>query len=312
MKTPGKAILATLLCVAMAAPTLAGASGSTAGDAAAAAKGEAVITMRLDGEISVNPQGRVHDYEIRTKMTPGVQQLLDTAIPNWRFEPVLVDGKPVIARAPMRVVVAATQTGQNYSIRIDNVIFRPNTSAEFATEAKLSEADDGYRIEGVKMTPPSYPGDLMRKGVEGLVVLTVRINQDGSVGDVFAEQSSLLNVKGNPAQLEPALALLERSAVTTARRWRFRIHGSELATMNPIEHTVRVPVQYAIGTVRNLDFTGTWRYEYRGPHRMAPWLAAAGEDMIVGVSDLSSGEMLSGSPSLRLLNRDQALGASAP
>ena len=57
------------------------------------------------------------------------------------------------------------------------------------------------------------------------------------------------------------------------------------------------------------DFTGSWRREYRSPLRTAPWLAKETSGEVVGVSDLLNGEMLSGNPTLRLLNREQTLGA---
>ena len=312
MNTLGKAIAAALLCVGVAAPALGAVPDANARGTTRAVQGESVITMRLDGEISVDPQGRVHDYTIRTDTTPGVQKLLDHAIPSWRFEPVLVNGAPVIARSPMRVVVAATQTGKDYSIRIDNVLFRPNTDEEIAADLELRAATDGFRIRSQKMQPPSYPPVLLHNGVEAMVLLNLRLNPDGSVGDVIAEQSSLLNVKGPPARLERARAHLEHGAVANARHWRFRIEAPDPAALSASDLTVRVPVSYAIGTKQAADFAGTWRYEYRGPRHTAPWLENSAKDVIVGVSDLSSGEMLSGSPSLRLLNRDQALGASAP
>lgn len=312
MKTPGKALASALLCIAMAAQAVAGNKGAVRGNHPAV-QGEAVITMRLDGEISVDPQGRVHDYKIRTDVTPGVRALLDRSIPTWRFEPVLVGGKPVIARAPMRVVVAARQNKDGMAIWIENAIFRPNTSEEFAADHALRAAADGFRIHSVRMNPPGYPKDLLHDGVEGIVLLNVLVGPDGRVADVIAEQSSLLNVKGLPARLEPARALLERVSVLNARQWRFRVDAPNPAALGADDLTVRVPVEFRIGTRHDApELSGTWRYEYRGPARTAPWLADDSDTMVVGVSDLTSGEMLSGTPSLRLLDRNEALGLSAP
>lgn len=312
MKTPGKAIAVALLCVAMTTPAAAAAPDATARGASRSVQGEAVITMRLDGEISVNPQGGVHDYKIRTDVTPGVRQLLDRVIPAWKFEPVLVDGRPVIARSPMRVVVAARQNKGGLSIWIENAIFRPNTSEEFAEDLALREAADGFRIRSERMNPPGYPAELMREGVEGIVLLNVLVGRDGRVADVIAEQSSLLNVKGTPGRLEPARALLERVSVLNARHWRFRVEGADPAALDADDLTLRIPVEFRMGNGRVAqELTGTWRYEYRGPARTPPWLKGDRDAMVVGVSDLSSGEMLSGRPSLRLLDREQALAPAA-
>jgi TonB family protein len=306
-KRAGKAIAIALLCVAMAAPA-AWAGRATATEA----QGEGVITMRLDGELSVDPQGRVHDYKIRTETTPSVRQLLDRAIPTWRFAPVLVDGKPVIARSPMRVVLAAQPADGHYKIRIDNVLFMPNSDEEYEADKKFRKATDGYDIRSVSMRPPSYPSQLLHAGVGGLVLLNVRVSAEGKVEQAFAVQSSLLDVKGRAAHLEPARAVLERSAIAAARHWRFRIDAPDPQALSPSERTLRIPVEYMMDHPGKRDLTGAWRHEFRGPNVTAPWLRDGQDNMIVGVSDLTGGEMLSGSPSLRLLNRDEALGLSAP
>jgi TonB family protein len=312
MNTPGKAMAAALLCVALGAPAAPAAAVTAAAEAAPAAQGEAVITMRLDGEISVDPQGRVHDYKIRTDLTPGVRALLDRVIPTWRFEPVVVGDKPVIARAPMRVVVAATQGEGGYRIQIDNVLFMPNSEEEYAAEKKLRDAQDGYSITRVQMRPPTYPSQLLHAGVGGVVLLNVLVSPDGSVEDVAAVQSSLLDVRGRARQLEPGRLILERNAVANARSWKFRIDAADARALSASARTLRVPVEYMIDRPGNRDLTGAWRHEFRGPNTPAPWLRDGRDPMVVGVSDLTSGEMLSGSPSLRLLNRDQALGVAAP
>lgn len=306
MRTPGKAIVAVLLWIAIAVPA------ASAGRVVPAAQGESVITMRLDGELSVDAGGAVHDYTIRTEVTPGVQQFLDRVIPRWKFEPVLMDGKPVIARSPMRIVLAAEPADGNYTIRLDNVLFIPNSAEEHETDKKLRDARDGYGVESMRMRPPRYPPELLYAGVGGIVLLNVRVAPDGRVEEAFAVQSSLLDVKGRAWHLEPARVLLERNAVAAARQWRFRIDAPDPQALTPAQRTVRVPVEYAIDRPGNRELTGSWRHEYRGPNITAPWLQDAQDGMVVGVSDLASGEMLSGSPSLHLLNRNQALGAAAP
>ena len=312
MKTPGKAVAAALLCAAMTAAAMGTVAAANRPGAANAVQSEAVITMRLDGEISVDPQGRVHDYKVRTETTPGVRQLLDRVIPTWRFEPVLVDGKAVLARAPMRLVLAAAPSDGNYKIHVDNVLFMPNSDEEYAADKKIRDAIDGYAINSVSMRPPSYPAPLLHAGVSGIVLLNVRVAPDGRVEEAFAVQSSLLDVKGHAKRLEPGRLALERNAVVAARDWRFRVDAPDPAGLTPAERTLRIPVHYVIDEAGKRELTGNWRHEFRGPNVTAPWLRASRDTMVVGVSDLASGEMLSGSPSLRLLNRDQALGASAP
>ena len=57
---------------------------------------------------------------------------------------------------------------------------------------------------------PPYPADALARGIEGLVLLRVRIGADGSVEEAAIDQSS-----GTPS--------LDESALSTVRRqWRFR------------------------------------------------------------------------------------------
>lgn len=272
--------------------------------------GKQLVTMRLAGTLTVDTDGRVDDYQIRTKMPAPVKELLDKVIPAWRFEPVLVDGKVVRAQAPMRIVVAATEEGKGYRLRVDNVLFRANTREEYAAEAQ-AQAKQGIRISGKRMAPPRYPETLMMAGIEGIVLLAVRVAPDGQVADAIVTQSSLLNAAGlRTSDLDRLRGVMERSALAAARAWRFSIDLQPDTQMFEGK-TVRVPVHYMLNNNKQKqeDFTGSWRREYRSPLRTAPWLAKETGEEVVGVSDLLNGEMLSGNPTLRLLNREQTLGA---
>ena len=49
---------------------------ATTGVAAASkvqiAEGESVVTLRIDGELTIDPAGQVRDYKIRTKLDPKI------------------------------------------------------------------------------------------------------------------------------------------------------------------------------------------------------------------------------------------------
>lgn len=288
------------------------ASNVQAGEEAAVAQGEAVITMRLDGEITVDTLGRVHEYRIDTEMTPGVKALVDKVVPSWRFEPVVVDGKAITAASPMRLVIAAVKQEDGYRIRLDNVIFRPNTKEDYEKVRQSPVARDDVRIKAEKLRPPVYPATFMSAGVEAIVMLNVRVNEDGSVADVFAAQSSLLNVKGRQRDLERARVALEENAANTARQWRFHVEVLDRSKLSPSAMTIRIPVEYTLvrreSEAEDTLFTGTWRHEFRGPLRTTPWLTDNKDEQRVGASDLGGNEMLAGAPTLRLLDRDKVLG----
>ena len=297
---PMKWIAAGVLSLALCTPLAAVAADGVAS--------ERLITMRLEGRLTVDAEGHVQEYHIRSKMPAPVKALLDKAIPNWRFEPVLVEGKPVLAESPMRILVAGLEDGDKVRLRIDNVLFRANTREEFAAEMAEWAAND-VDIVPAKLPPPSYPHKLEDAGAEGIVLLALRLTADGRVAESWVMQSSLLNASGRSIDLERNRARFERSALAAAEAWRFKVKAKDDAALTPKAMTVSVPVEFTFRNVKEgSSFAGTWRREFRGPNRPVPWLA--GDDgETIGVSDLGNGEMLTGTPRLRLRNRDEALGA---
>ncbi len=132
-----------LRLIMLIAALLAGASAHAATNVDVA-KGEAVLTLRVDGQLSIDAQGNVVEYQIRTKLEPQVEKLVRRAVPGWRFKPIHVDGKPVIAQSPMRITLSAVEIEQGYKVMVDNVVFRPYTREEW--EAEEASRKDRPRI----------------------------------------------------------------------------------------------------------------------------------------------------------------------
>jgi TonB family protein len=176
-----------------------------------------------------------------------------------------------------------------------------------ADPAAVASAEKPRQFVGItsrKLFPPSYPSSLMKSGVEGVVLLILRLNPDGSVADVFASQSSLLNVKGKPELLDRARTMLEKNAAATAAKWTFDVQAKNMAALTSSDLTVSVPVEYVLtsGTTRGASLDGKWRHEFRGPNFPVPWLLA-GEDQMIGVSDLDSGQVMAGKATFRLKDK---------
>lgn len=283
-----------------------------------------MLTLCVDGDLTIGPDGKVQAYQPQTTLEPQIEALVSKAVNGWRFRPVTVDGVPVVAKSPMRITLAATEAKGGYAVRVDNVTFRPNTREDYeaalASEQKIRAQGETLDVTGEdqshwqhvvirsqKMSPPNYPEGLMAAGVEGVVLLNLRLNPDGSVAEVFASQSSLLNVKGGSARLlDRARTLLEKSAANAAGRWRFDVQAEDVAALKPSALTVRVPVEYVLGPAKrdgSASLTDKWRYEYRGPNFPVPWLIGA-DEQVVGVSDLNGSEMFSGTSPFKLLDQN--------
>lgn len=310
-----------MLKVGMLALLLACAGAQAEDRLAVQAAGESVMTMRVDGELVVGTQGEVEAYTLRTKLDPQLQQMLAKAIPAWKLVPMQQGGRPVRARTPMRITLAASEVTGGYEVKLDNVVFAPLTKEDFAAAkaAERAAAEAGERIAPVgeevkalvlvsakRLQPPGYPVGLMRAGVEGLVLLNLRLNPDGTVAEAFVAQSSLFNIKGRSEILDKARALLEKESMRAAQRWTFTIEASDPAALDNEDLTVRMPVKFVMNLPKKdkgETFAGDWRYEFRGPNLPAPWLMGKDGNQVVGVSDLNDSEQVSGGTPFRLSDR---------
>lgn len=309
----------------MLAGTMLAMAGAMAATKVQIAEGESVLTLRVDGELAIDPQGRVQDYTIRTKLDPQIERLVAKAVPAWRFEPITVNGKGIPAKSSMRITLAATEIKGGYQVRVDNIVFRTDSKEEYAASqaAIRSElerqqgmpAEAGAKpaapprqfvaITARKLIPPGYPEGLQKAGVEGVVLLNLRLRPDGTVADVFASQSSLLNVKGRPELLDRARTMLEKNAATKAAKWTFGVEAKDMAALTASDLTVRVPVEYTLSSTgtRSATLAGKWRHEFRGPSFPVPWLLGAEGEQTIGVSDLDSGEFLTGTSPFKLSDK---------
>ena len=260
----------------------------------AAAKGDpittpSVMTMRVDGEIAIDAQGKVLDYRIDTKLEPAVRAQLDKAIPKWSFFPVKIEGKPTAVKSRMRVTMLAREVAAGYAVSVDNVLFHDDraTTAPPSADGATALASS---ISSKSRVPPGYPKELMRSGVEGAVLVYILVTPEGKVGDVVAAQSSLFNVRGRTRTLDEALRLLESNTIAAVKKWRFNVPTGHNVS-DPNYMTVAVPVNYVMaGNTR--DAPGEWRIEIRSEHKSASWLPSSMLTQEVGISDLGSGEVM--------------------
>ncbi|NJK92954.1 MAG: energy transducer TonB [Blastochloris sp.] len=71
---------------------------------------------------------------------------------------------------------------------------------------------------------------MLRRGIQGVVMLRVLINPDGTPGDIKVDKSS-------------GYASLDRSAMQAAKRWKFNASKRDGAA---VQEWVRVPVSFKL------------------------------------------------------------------
>ena len=202
-------------------------------------------TYEMDavGEIEIGPDGAVKDYRLGGDLPQGVIQAVASNVRRWKFEPILVDGRPVIATTRMRLALAAVPTqGDQFALKVTNVWFG---------EPEKTRA----------LAPPLYPPAMQRAYAGGKVSLIVKVDANGNVVDAMPEQTSLSeDVKGKTANRWRRM--LEESSIAAARNWKFtsteKIDGEAMPTL------VRVPVVFSMG--------GQWSGFIPGPIQTVPWL----------------------------------------
>lgn len=243
---------------------------------AQAGDGDAAFELEAVGMIDVGPDGSVHDYVLETDLDPEVADLVDRTVRGWRFEPVLVEGRPVIAVTRMRLELEALPRDDGYALRVADVAFG--------------------EPESTSRTPPVFPRVAFDMRAEAIVSLLLRLDATGKVADVHVEQVSM-NIDGGKRGdfLRKRFAANSRKA---ALGWTFDM--GEIVGGEPVPAIVRVPIEFAF------DRKGAWneRPDYiPGPFHPSPWAKQAD----TGAGMLAQGEVQQLDPRVKL--RDDVIGS---
>jgi hypothetical protein len=216
-------------------------------------------SMLLTGDIVVTPAGTVASYTLdkADKVPADIASLVHDTAAAWRFEPVIVDGHPVNARAHMSLRVVARHEDPNSTGFVARV-----AGATFGDDAK-----EGEQIAYADHRPPSYPANAIGAHVEGTVILVMKIGRDGKVVDVAAEQVNLGTV-GSDSDLRVWRKSLANPSVQAARNWTFTVPTTGPHANDPF-YVVRAPITFALD--RTGDRYGKWEVYVPGPKETAEW-----------------------------------------
>jgi len=260
-------------------------AASASGGGAAAVRKQAVASMVVTGEIRVDERGHVtaHQIDQVEKVPAGVVGLFGRAVPQWRFEPVVVDGVARPARSKMRVRVVARKLDHgDYSIEFQDADFPGNGYAP------------GTYPSSKKMTQPRYPMGALSSGASAAVFVVVKVGPDGQPEDAVAEQVNLPFVAPEKV-MERYRKVFGDSAVRAAMASQFNppTAGEEVGKST----SVRVPYVFQVEGGKPVDVPyGQWASYVPGPYHPAPWRVGA----LGGSPDL----MATGAGAQPLVGRD--------
>ncbi|WP_266172147.1 energy transducer TonB [Dyella subtropica] len=248
-------IWVALLCLAFCGLALA--------DGPGAVRKRAEASMLVTGWVVVAPDGHVQSHELnkQEQLPPEVVDLIRRSTVNWRFEPVMLDGKPVAAKAKMslRVVAKREDGGDNFAARVAGATFGEPGAADPVT----------YKNGGA----PKYPEQAMRGRVSGTVYLLVRVDRSGKVADVAAEQVNL-EVVDSDKRMQAWRGVLADASIKAARKWTYNVPTSG-PHANDDSWIIRVPIAYHMleAGQSDADNYGRWQTYIPGPKEPVPWLS---------------------------------------
>ena len=273
------------------------------GDAVEVAAPESVMTMRVDGEVVFDTQGKVIEYKVITPdLEAGVHRFASEQLGAMRFEPVSIDGKLVNARtfARMTLLARPLENG-NFEVGMESVhFFKGKFDASGAPKMDPSEDDNriGEWTVASRGRNPGYPIGLMKAGISGAVAVRLLLREDGTVEDAFITQSALFNVRGRDATLDKARALFERESIKALKQWRFKPPAGKPDPGNLEWRSGDIAVFFTMIDY-NQNTSGQWRREARGPKRVASWEAQRDPRLLVGISAMNGDDGMM-SPDLRI------------
>ncbi|MCD9126263.1 energy transducer TonB [Luteimonas fraxinea] len=193
-------------------------------------------SILVTGHVDIALDGSISDYALdqQGKLPEHVVGLIGRAMPALRFEPVLSEGVPVLARAKMSLRLVATPAADgNMTIAIKGASF----GEEFSP-------DDTGRVQAIEMSPPRYPMNIAQIGGRGTVYLLVKVGRDGHVQDAAAEQTNLTAL-GSARQMDAIRRGLEKAALDKAKEWTFSPPTTGDAVSSDY-WVVRVPVDFTL------------------------------------------------------------------
>lgn len=235
---------------------------------------QAEASMTLSGVIDIGREGQVEGFQLdrREKVDAGVAGFVDKAVQSWRFEPTLVDGKPMPARTTVHLrLIAGNMEGNSMQVRVVDARF-----------GKLggSSAPSTDDVTAAKTRAPVYPPQAASIRGQGTVMLLVKVGRDGKVADVIAEQTNL-TVVGPERTMNQLRDVLAKASVRSAREWTFNPPTTGEDKDRDF-WTVRVPVNYFFD--KQSERYGRWSAYIPGPRQQAPW--KTGEETLAAGTDL--------------------------
>ena len=253
--------------------------GIAVAQTASEVRAKAESSLLVNGHVVVAPDGTVSSFDLDRQESDAVTALIKQYSSSWRFEPVLDNGKPVEAKAPMHLRVVASPDGDGYQLHVvsasfgspsdhrDELVTIKDHSARptFSARANFQMQQGG----SIRQAGPARPAGGTYP--TGTVFMVARVERDGSISHVTAEQVNLDKVGSEPVMREMRKTLAEVST-RAVRLWTFNPPSA-----GPLKDAdgwiVRVAISYHQYAPTEKDARdATWHTYIPGPKEPVPWM----------------------------------------
>lgn len=229
-------------------------------------------SMVLTGILDVSTEGEVEGYTVdkADQVQPAALELLSKHVPQWKFEPVLLDGKAVRTRSRMRVRLVATQLPEgDYVVSIKDSDFPPMVK------------DEATWPVSIQMRRPKYPETPLSYGVSASAYVVARVGASGEVEDAWVEQVNLGSI-GEERDMALWRKQFGEAVVKAAKASRFKPRTTDGLSQDAM--SVRIPYSFQLSGAKSPTDRpyGQWSAYVPGPRQSAPWLS----DVETGAPDL--------------------------
>lgn len=152
---------------------------------------------RIEGKVAlsftIDQEGFTRDIAVVSSSNRAFEEPAIDAMRQWRFWPALKDDRPVSFRCPVPRTIR---------FKLD-----PMTNAPAIDAISRSKEVDSPPAPRGRFEPPVYPAKMKQARIEGEVVLSFTVDQEGFTRDIKAVSSS------NGA--------FEQPAIDAIKQWRF-------------------------------------------------------------------------------------------
>jgi hypothetical protein len=259
--------------------------------------------IRLTGTLSVNASGAVDGVSLTSTKLPDLDKKIEQKILGWKFNPIMVDGKPANTKIGLDadVTVDFDESGKMKKIYFSSIDY-----AQAGKGPRSFWGKKKYRLVS-GLDKVIYPLEMVEWGVDARVNLLMKVLPDGTISEFDVQSLDILSMdKTGLSARELNTAAKQFSRALTSKRDKVRVDKEMLNENFECSEACLLSVQVNFYTKEQMftlydsvNVENTWRGLQKAETPVLPW--ATGEGRKHNLDN-----ELDDNPGLVLLDRDKA------